>query len=430
MSYRKTTHSLLPRLEALRFIIEKAENKEKKKTFLQHKEMFEVVKEYSIRNNLILYGGMALNELLPKSAKFYPEFEVPDYDMFSYDAKPHAIAIADELMKKGYRYIEVKTARHPGTFKVYAEFISVADVTQINKSLYDYLLKESDKNTKKHYSDKRLIISPIVYLKWCLYKELSSPEGSMFRWEKVFKRFTVFDKHYKLPKVTHTTKNNIDTEPDVARFLKDLIEIIKARHIPVVGSFAISVHMNEHNTSTCYVIDPYFSTFEILSENIEVTQKEILDFIKIPSGYEIVTVKRNNTGKYFDQILPVRSRVFLRHVQNKSKLYPVLTIHDASDNCFSVKKKQGFTLGTVDTILQILYAYYMTYTYFEKDMNIPNKILQLLVMFETHVNSTIKDPVKRITSHCYGTQKTLTNIKKENWNKKGFIYRPSGTLKV
>jgi hypothetical protein len=151
-----------------------------------------------------------------------------------------------------------------------------------------------------------------------------------------------------------------------------------------------------------------------------------MNFLKVPKGYEIVKLKRNKIGKYFDQVLPNRTRLLLRKIDDKEQVYPILTVLDATGNCFSIKKKQGFILGTVDTILQLLCAYYMTYSHFTQETSgIPGIIWNQLTKFEKFANKEVTDPLKRISADCYGTFKTPMNIKKEKWNKRGFMYRPS-----
>ncbi|NBP58543.1 hypothetical protein EBU71_18810, partial [bacterium] len=94
------------------------------------------------------------------------------------------------------------------------------------------------------------------------------------------------------------------------------------------------------------------------------------------------------------------------------------------EECYSVKHISGYTVGTVDTILTFLYAYLMTYQYFEKDDVMYNDTLKLIKITEKYISKHLKTANSRFTSKCYGHQKTLENIRKEKWNKPGFFYRP------
>ena len=66
------------------------------------------------KNNLICYGGMAINNILPKRDQFYSNTEFPDYDFFSNDALKHAKELANIYYKAGYGNVEAKSGFHPG----------------------------------------------------------------------------------------------------------------------------------------------------------------------------------------------------------------------------------------------------------------------------------------------------------------------------
>ena len=55
------------------------------------KKMIEIVENFLKKKKLLCYGGTAINNILPKHAQFYnKEYEVPDYDFYSYSALDHA----------------------------------------------------------------------------------------------------------------------------------------------------------------------------------------------------------------------------------------------------------------------------------------------------------------------------------------------------
>ena len=77
---------------------EKYTNKMTPKTF----SIIKTVEEFISKNNLICYGGMAINNILPKRDQFYSNKEFPDYDFFSNDALKHAKELANIYYKAGY----------------------------------------------------------------------------------------------------------------------------------------------------------------------------------------------------------------------------------------------------------------------------------------------------------------------------------------
>ena len=93
------------------------------------------------KKKLLCYGGTAINNILPKYAQFYnKEYEVPDYDFYSHDALIHAKELADLYHAAGYEHVEAKSGVHEGTFKVFVNFIPMADITSLHKELFDSLV--------------------------------------------------------------------------------------------------------------------------------------------------------------------------------------------------------------------------------------------------------------------------------------------------
>ena len=96
-----------------------------------------VVKNFLENHRVLCYGGTAINNLLPKKDQFYnPEEDVPDYDFFSKTPQAHSVIIANQLRKKGIAAVEVKPGMHLGTFKVFADFTGVADITSLDEEIF------------------------------------------------------------------------------------------------------------------------------------------------------------------------------------------------------------------------------------------------------------------------------------------------------
>ena len=92
------------------------------------KKMIEIVEDFLKKKKLLCYGGTAINNILPKHAQFYnKEYEVPDYDFYSYNALDHAKELADIYYKEGYDQVEAKSGVHEGTYKVFVNFIKTFD---------------------------------------------------------------------------------------------------------------------------------------------------------------------------------------------------------------------------------------------------------------------------------------------------------------
>ena len=156
------------------------------------KKIITIVEEFIKKKQLVCYGGISINALLPEDDKIYDEdIDLPDYDFFSANALEDAKELADIYYKKGYTEVEAKAGQHHGTFKVYVNFLGVADITLIPKELFQTIKSKSIKVNGILYTDPN-------FLRMGMYLELERPSGDTDRWEKVLKRLTLINKYYSL----------------------------------------------------------------------------------------------------------------------------------------------------------------------------------------------------------------------------------------
>jgi hypothetical protein len=382
--------SIDTRLDVLKQIIDTQQLKEENKNYNIHHKMYDFVLKLVESKNYILYGGFALNLLLPKKHRIYKNKILPDIDCFSQNAKEDAIYIANSLKDKGYQFIEVKSAIHEGTYKVYAEFLPIADITQISNSMFEYLTNHSIIINNLH-------ICPSEFLMWSLYKELARPEGSGHRWEKIYSRYLIFQKHYKF-KDRIRLKCISEISPSVDKFAL----FIKKNKWPIIGQKAISLYLNIE----CKPNENMYA-FDIIVDNIDTA----FETIKNLYGDTNITLKTHTT----ESLKELTTRIgFVKH--NNTRLCKMYE----TDSCYSFQKKNNFTVGSVDTILHFLYGHYMISTYYND--NNTDILRRLIIIFEKYALTL--DIKQRFRVSCYGYEKTLLNVRKELWGKKLFNYRP------
>ena len=184
------------------------------------KEIMAIMESFMKEKKLICYGGTAINNILPVQDQFYnKELEIPDYDCFSDKALENAKKLADIYYKKGFTEVEAKAGQHYGTYKVFVNYIPVADLTYLVPEIYNNMKKEVIKVDGMLYA-------PPNYLRMSMYLELSRPEGDINRWEKVLKRLVLLNKYYPLKgkdcRNTQTQRMFEDPTPDDLRTLSDM----------------------------------------------------------------------------------------------------------------------------------------------------------------------------------------------------------------
>merc|ERR1711871_731369 len=104
-----------------------------------------------------------------------------DYDFYSSNALNDAKELSDIYNKKGFESVEAKAGVHFGTYKVFVNYIPVADITFLEKKLFNTIYKDSIKVDGIFYCAPN-------YLRMSMFLELSRPMGDVSRWEKVLKR--------------------------------------------------------------------------------------------------------------------------------------------------------------------------------------------------------------------------------------------------
>lgn len=154
----------------------------------------DIVEEFLRRKRRVCYGGTAMNAQLPKDQQFYsPERDLPDYDFFTPDIEEDAEQLVSELKKSGFDDIANRVGMHEGTRKILVNFVAVADISEIDRDIYDILEKRAVVIDGIRYTD------PDV-LRMMMYLELSRPRGEVARWAKVYERLTLINKTFPMNK--------------------------------------------------------------------------------------------------------------------------------------------------------------------------------------------------------------------------------------
>lgn len=155
--------------------------------------VFVMVRAFLVKRRRVCYGGMAINNLLPKAEQFYGTKDIPDYDVYSDTPIQDAKDMVDALRAAGVPNPEARAGVHVGTFKVYANFVAVLDVTEMPPDVFQCLQATAFPDAK----DGLLYCHP-MYLRIGVHVELGRPMGDVSRWTKVAERLAMLDVAYPL----------------------------------------------------------------------------------------------------------------------------------------------------------------------------------------------------------------------------------------
>ena len=267
------------------------------------KRIFDILEEFIKRKKLILYGGTAINNILPKKDQFYDKrYVFPDYDMYSYNAIGDSKELVDLYIFHGFRECEAKSAIHEGTYKVYVNFIPIADITQVQKSLFNSIKKDA-------IVIDGILHSPPNLLRMSMYLELSRPFGDVSRWEKVLKRLILLNKHYPLK--AKNCKNidlqrNIKIKKNEGVKIYDLIKkIFIDEQVVFFGSYALSKYSKymSHKMNGGFDDKP---DFDVLCENPEKVCEKIKKVFEDNDIYNCSIIKHKKIGEIIPEHYEVK----------------------------------------------------------------------------------------------------------------------------
>ena len=388
----------------LRMAVDKAEEKMGKRIVNSEdvQKIINIVEDYLKMEDLICYGGTAINNILPEEDKFYnTDVEIPDYDFFSYDALEKAKKLADIYYKKGFTEVEAKAGQHHGTYKVYVNFIPVADITQLPKEIFNALKKDSIRVAGILYASPN-------FLRMSMYLELSRPAGDISRWEKVLKRLSLLNKNYPLTTVNCDEaefQRRMSNEEDEDKIYENVKNTFINQGVVFFGGFAISLYsqyMPKHLQKRLQRI----ADFDVLSNEPETTAQIVKERLKDVGIDNCKIIKHANAG----EIVPEHYEIKVGK-DTIAFIYTPIGCH--SYNVIFIKG-QKVKIATIDTML----SFYLAFLYVERPYynEFSDRILCMSkFLFEVQQKNRLeqKGLLQRFSIICYGHQESVEEMRAE-----------------
>ena len=414
-------------LAVLRSAVDKIDKKTGRKKINDPdvKTIIRVVEDFLKVTKRICYGGTAINNILPLQDQFYDKStELPDYDFFSPEPLKDAKKLADIYYKKGFVEVEAKAGMHSGTFKVFVNFMPVADITYLVPELYKNLHKKALQVASIYYC-------PPNYLRMAMYLELSRPKGDVSRWEKVLKRLTLLNKHYPLKGKNcriddiqrlfqYGTKNSLsggrrkqvpDDYEEEDEYLENLEEriFITTRNVLIAqgcvffGAFANRLYLKNLKYLKKKKI-PQVPDFDVLSDDPETACRILKERL------EDLNIKKVNVKKK-----PGVGEIIAPHYQVSigpetiAFVYEPLSCH--SYNVINIGQ-QKVRIASLDTML----SFYLAFIYVNRPYYDVNRILCMSqYLFKVQQKNRLKQKglLRRFSPNCYGDMSTMEKMKEE-----------------
>jgi hypothetical protein len=395
-------------LEILRQAVDKAERKSGRKLVEseQIQNIITIVENFIRKKKLICYGGTAINNILPTEDQFYDRsVELPDYDFFSHNALNDAKELADIYYQEGYTDVEAKAGVHTGTYKVFVNFIPVADITYLDKKIFNELQKDAIKING-------ILYAPPNYLRMAMYLELSRPEGDVSRWEKVLKRLTLLNKHYpmKNPKCDHINfmRSFEGTEEDVNTIYNTVKHSFIDQGLVFFGGYASSLYGKYMPQRYRQKITTFNPDFDVLSNDPHTSAVIVKERLE-DEGFENVKIyKKPPIGELIDYHYELT-------IGNDSIAFIYKPPACHSYNVIRIGGKK-VKIATIDTML----SFYLAFLYANRGYYDVDRIICMAqYLFTVQIKSRLKQSglLKRFTLSCYGKQETMSDIRNEKAHK-------------
>ena len=391
-------------LAILRMAVDKAEEKMGRRVVNSDdiQKIIDIVEEFIRHKKLVCYGGTAINNILPEEDRFYnKEVEVPDYDFFSQNALSDAKELADIYYKKGFMDVEAKSGQHHGTYKVFVNYMAVADITFIPKEIYSVIKKDA-------ISVDGILYAPPNFLRMSMYLELSRPAGDISRWEKVLKRLSLLNKNYP---ITDVNCNEIDFQREMEnrenedKIYENVKNTLINQGVVFFGGFA-SILYSQYMPKNLKKKIENVADFDVLSNNPEKTAEIIKERLDDNGIKNVKIIKQKNIG----EIVPEHYEV---KIGKDSILFIYKPIGCHSYNILMMNGKK-VKVATIDTML----SFYLAFLYANKpyyNQFIDRILCMSKFLFDVQQKNRLaqKGLLKRFSITCYGHQESVEEMKSE-----------------
>jgi hypothetical protein len=389
-------------LAILRQAVDKAEEKIGKRVVNSREiqQIITIVEDFLKKKSLICYGGTAINNILPIDDQFYnKEIEVPDYDFFSTNALNDAKELANIYYKSGFTDVEAKSGQHAGTYKVFVNFMPVADITFLPKGVYNAIKKDA-------LRVGGILYAPPNYLRMSMYLELSRPAGDTSRWEKVLKRLTLLNKHFPVTDVNCNSvefQREMENKTEEDHIYDNVRNTLINQGVVFFGGYAISLYSQYMPKNLRHKLERY-ADFDVLATDPQTTAEIVKERLGDINIKNVKIVKHANIGEVIPEHYEVR-------VGNDTVAFIYKPIACHSYNNLSIGG-QTVKIATVDTML----SFYLAFVYADRpyyNLFLDRILCMSKYLFDVQQKNRLeqKGLLRRFSITCYGHQESVEEMR-------------------
>ena len=276
--------------------------------------------------------------------------------------------------------VEVKPGIHLGTFKVFSDYIPVADISHLNKPIFSKLWNDSVIRDGIRYV-------PPNFLRMSVYLELSRPRGYVDRWKKVYQRIRLLNDEF--PVVCPTSDDSVNEEYATPEIRAKLERLLLNNEVVLLGFNASTIQAGKHEW------------------------KLPLDLLVEPKNFERITKElvnifgRGETKKRefeeYGELLPAHADI-LHSGKLLARVYETIACHSFN------KLPSGLMVASIPTLLNFFFAMlyadkeFLEHTSRQRLVCTAHKLMEM-------ANNSAKRRFKLLTPiTCIGKQEELTDM--------------------
>ena len=375
--------------------------------------IYDIVRNFVQKKNVLCYGGTAINALLDEKDRFYDEnYDLPDYDFFSMKAIHHAKELANIYSRKGY-LVEAKSGQHHGTYKVFVNFMPVADVTQCDSRIFQRLWSEKMIKAKINYV-------PPHFLRWSMYLELSRPMGDVSRWEKVYKRLMLLDAQYPLKRsdkrctIRSMPRQFVSPYHNEKLFHLALKKLFIQQNVIFFGYNALNEYAHMYSKHK----KMYAADFEVISHdpNYASCANNIKQRLE-EEGYQPIYIEHYaNVDEFIPCYYEVRlGQSVVAHIYKSESCYSYNLVYDND-------LKMDMRVASIETMFSMHFIFFYKNDHYNSRMRLLCMAEKLLDMQNKNRHET-GGLLKRFQVKCAGRHETKRDILEKKYRKMLELYK-------
>jgi hypothetical protein len=362
------------------------------------KKMIGIVETFIRRKKLICYGGTAINNILPKQSQFYnKDLEIPDYDFFSSNALNDCKELCDIFYKEGFEEVEGKSGQHHGTYKVFVNFIPIADITSIPKELFKSLAQQAIKVAA-------ILYAPPNYLRMGMYLELSRPNGDTSRWEKVLKRLSLLNQYYPLQATKCESvdfQRIMDNPEQTESIYENVKQTLVDQGVVFFGGYALSQYSKYMPKQFQHKINQ-IPDFDVFTENPHLVAEIVKERLEDIGIKNVKIIRHDAVG----ELVAVNYEIRIGK-DMICFIYEPIACHS-----YNVIQDKGYKIkiATIDTIM----SFYLAFIYINRPYYSVERLLCMSAfLFEVQEQNRLEQRglLRRFSIECVGHQETVEEMR-------------------